>query len=183
MIVNILTLSESEHRRERLYPQLKRENITFQYHDGIVDKMMPFRGIAQSHKAIVRKAKQKNEPMVCVMEDDCTFTASGSWKYFLDNIPKTDFDIYLGGVSNGLLNEDNSVTDFRGLFLYIMHERFYDTFLGLDDRQNIDAGLTNKGKFFVCNPFAVIHADGFSYHQNKNKTYGHLWEGRKLFGH
>lgn len=181
MIVNILTLHESLHRRDALVPRLVEEGITYRFHYGEVDRMIPFRGISRSHKAIVQMAKYNNEPMSCIMEDDVLFTSPGSWRHFLDNIPN-DFDIYLGGVSNGLLQEDNSVADFRGLFLYIIHERFYDTFLSLNEANNIDAELDRKGKYIVCNPFAVIHADGYSYHNKQHRHYGHLWAGRKLFG-
>ncbi len=126
MIVNVLTLPDSEDRRKALIPALQEQNITFRFHNGEVDRMIPFRGIARSHKAIVAKVKMNNEPLCCVAEDDMVFTSPGSWKHYLDNMPQ-DFDIYLGGISNGLLQPDNSVVDFRGLFLYTVHERFIVT--------------------------------------------------------
>jgi hypothetical protein len=181
MIVNILTLQESEQRQKALIPRLEEQGIEYEWHYGIMDKMIPFAGIARSHKSIVRKARSRKDKFCCIAEDDVVFTALGSWQHFLNNMPE-EFDLYLGGISNGHIALNNTCKDFRGLFLYVIHERFYDTFLSLNELTNIDAELAGKGLYYVCNPFAVIHADGHSYHHGTRKTYGHLWKGRQLFG-
>lgn len=181
MIINILTLEGSEQRQKALIPRLEEQGVQYEWNYGIIDKMIPFAGISRSHKSIVRKARSRKDKMCCIAEDDIVFTAPGAWQHFLNNMPE-DFDLYLGGISNGHIALNNTCKDFRGLFLYIIHERFYDTFLEIQEKQNIDAELANKGKYIVCNPFAAIHADGYSHHHGAKKTYGHLWEGRKLYG-
>jgi hypothetical protein len=36
-----------------------------------------------------------------------------------------------GGISYGLIGEDQTVSDFSGTHLYMIHESFYDTFLSI----------------------------------------------------
>ena len=66
------------------------------------------------------------------MEDDVYFPAQDGFEYFLKNKPD-DFDIYLGGIYLGSdkVKEMNQRIRhrFSGLHCYIVHERFYDTFL------------------------------------------------------
>ena len=67
--------------------------------------------------------------------------------------------------------------------LYIVNERFYDTFLGLNEWNNLDRELAFKGRYVVCNPFVVTQHGGYS--DNKKyarESYDEYLQGRKLFG-
>lgn len=144
----------------------------------ILDK--PFTGIMAAHQAIVRDAKNRNLPMVCIGEDDLCFTASGAWKYFLSQMPD-DFDIYLASVYGGDLKSDNTCTWLAGLTLYVIHSRFYDKFLSIPEGRHIDRALKDLGKFVVCNPFCCIQHETYSENQKKvlnNKKY---LNGKKVF--
>jgi len=140
----------------------------------------PFMGISQAHKRVVRYARRLKQDMVCVAEDDFHLTAPGAWEYFLQNIP-TVFDIYLSGIYFGYINKENVVKQFCGLHLYIVHNRFYNTFLSIDENNNLDQALNGKGKFVVCDPFIAIQHDGYSDHKGKHATYGHLLKGRRIY--
>lgn len=70
--------------------------------------------------------------------------------------------MYLGGIYYGRIKDDNSVSDFAGTMLYKIHQKFYDTFLSINEEIDIDRALAGKGRFIVCNPFVAIQHEGFS---------------------
>lgn len=140
----------------------------------------PYKGISLAHKQIVQYALDQNLDEVLIMEDDVRFCGPGSFRYFLDNRP-SEFDLYLAGVYFGVLTSDNTVKQFSGLHCYIVHKRFYDTFLKIDPEQHLDFALTGKGLYKVCNPFAAIQYNGFSDNVKKEADYDNLLRGRKLF--
>lgn len=150
--------------------------------DGVYDSFRkPKENISLAHKQIVEYANVAEWEMVCIGEDDLKFFAPGAWQYFINNIP-SDFDLYLGSVYLGELSADNTVHSFAGLTLYIVHSRFYDTFLSSNPQEHLDRTLAGKGKYVVCNPFVVEQYDGWSSNTGKEEKYGKLMEGRKLFG-
>jgi hypothetical protein len=107
--------------------------------------------------------------------------APGAWQYFLDHKP-ADFDLYLGGVFHGNIKEDGSVDDFVGLTLYIVNERFYDTFLLLNEMNNIDRELAHKGRYIVCDKMVCSQWGGWSGNKLQFvEDYDHYLEGRTLF--
>lgn len=182
MKLYIISLKERSDRRELLIPQLIEQNIPYEFVDGIKGNVS-FRAVSQAHKKIIRLAKLRGDEMVFIAEDDVDFVHQG-WQHFIDNIPD-DFDIYFGGVSNGYASSDGYVHDFRGLWLYCVHSRFYDRFLSVGEMQHLDTGLSElkDTKYVLVDQFVAIHADGKSDNKGgKYRTYGHLWEGRKIFG-
>lgn len=147
---------------------------------AVIDPLIRFRGVAQAHKQIVRWAQKERLSMVCIAEDDFHITGKGCWDYFLKNIPK-DFDLYLSGVFNGFVNEQNILkSSFNGLHLYIINGRFYGTFLSLPETMNIDFALTGKGKFVVCDPFIATQHNGWSDNNQKHLILDHYLAGRKI---
>ena len=91
-----------------------------------------------------------------------------------------DYDLYLGGIYYGKISEDNTVSDFAGAMLYMIHEKFYETFLTVSEEKDIDRSLANKGKYIVCNSFVAIQHNGYS--DNKKKVnYDSYLKGRILF--
>lgn len=183
MLINVINLPEAEpklrlHRTEK---ELRDEGALFTIWNGLKSSDKAYLNIMHSHKQIVRHALNHNMKMVCIAEDDVRFCAPGAWKYFLANMPK-DFDLYLSGIYQGPIAEDNTTYNFSGLHLYVVHSRFFRTFLAAEEDKDMDRALAKQGKFVVCNPFAAVQYNGFSYHTNSNMNYDSYLAGRKLFG-
>ena len=165
-----------------LQKEMLDQGISWRVWPAIMNPTVSFVGVCQAHKQIVRWANQEGLKEVCIGEDDLHFFAPGAWDFFLQNKPE-DFDLYLGGVFYGHLDEENVVKDWCGMTLYIVNERFYDTFLGLNEWNNLDRELAFKGRYVVCNPFVVTQHGGYS--DNKKyarESYDEYLQGRKLFG-
>lgn len=161
--------------------ELHAQHITaYKVWDGIIDNERPCRGISLAHKQIVVNAKERGLKEVIICEDDIKFSAPGAYAFFLQNRP-ADFDIYLAGVTHGKLNENNIVKDFSGLTLYIVHERFYDVFLSINENEHLDRGLKNKGRYAVCNPFTVTQYNGYSDNEKRYCDYSFYLSESALF--
>jgi hypothetical protein len=135
--------------------------------------------INAAHKQIVRYAQLAEWEEVCIVEDDLIFTSPNSWRYFLDHKP-TDYDIYLSMIYLGEIDENNIVKDFTGLTLYVVHSRFYDTFLSVPDDDHLDRLLGGLGRYVVCNPFVAKQSDGFSSNTGKWENYEDLLKSRRF---
>lgn len=138
-------------------------------------------GISRAHKNVVLYAQGRQLPFICIAEDDFYFTAPGAWEYFLNNIPE-DFDLYLASIYQGLIEPDGTTKDFCGLTLYIIHEKFYQTFLDVDEGQHIDRALAGKGKYVVCEPFTALQRNGWSDNKQRRVNYDRMLKNRKIFG-
>lgn len=160
--------------------QLTQENLKGCLWSGISNEGNPKRGIAQAHKQIVKYAKDQRWPSITIAEDDFKFTDTGAYDYFLNRAPR-DFDLYLASIYHGIIKPDNSVDDFAGLTLYIISQRFYDTFLSIPEGNDIDRELAGKGKFIVCNPFVAIQHNGYSDNKRKHINYDDCLHDRELF--
>jgi hypothetical protein len=162
MTVNIIFDSRRPEKYDPLMETLKRQ--------GIVDyKIWPaliygtvIESINASHKMIVREAQERGLEMCCVWEDDCMIPASDGWSRFLEMLPPFPFDMYLAG-TYGL---DHPITckidKINGLQAYIIHSRFYDTFLSSPPDQHIDVSLDLKGVYYVEYPFIALQRKGWS---------------------
>lgn len=139
------------------------------------------KSINLAHKKIVEYAYENDLPYVIIAEDDFKSTHSDSWKFYLSNFPK-EFDLYLGGIFLGDLDENNMVKEFTGLTLYSVSKRYYPTFLSVPDSEHIDHSLSKEGGVFkVCNPFPFIQYDGVSSNTGKYESYGEMFKYRRLF--
>jgi hypothetical protein len=117
---------------------------------------------------------------VCIAEEDIKFFGNGAWQYYLDNKPD-DFDIYLGMFFLG--NPDgNVITDFTGLTLYTVSQKFYAKFLTTPDDDHLDRLLKGLGKFVCCPKFVCTQYNGVSGNTGKFEEYDRLLEGRPIFG-
>jgi hypothetical protein len=181
MQINIIHLSERTDRWELLKKELDSQGISdFKIWPGIVDSVIPARGISKAHKQIVRYAKELELPEVLIAEDDLKFTANEAFDFFLRN-KSPDFDIYLSSIYYGKIAKDNTVDDFSGLTFYIVKQKFYNKFLSIPEHDNLDRSLRKSGNFIVCNPFTVIQYNGFSDNLNKYCNYEGFLKGRKFF--
>ncbi len=138
------------------------------------------KAISRSHKQIVHFAKQNKLTEILIAEDDIHFTAPGAFEYFLANKPAS-FDLFLASIYWGKIEANNKVCDFSGLTLYMIHNKFYDTFLTLPEEENIDRVLKNKGDFKVCHPFTAIQHAGLSDNTQAYCDYSDYISKRKLY--
>jgi hypothetical protein len=119
-------------------------------------------------------AKKHQLPEVLIVEDDFLLTHRTSIERFMENKP-FEYDLYLGGISGGEVKEENGevLTQFSGLFFYMVHERFYDCFLEADESLHIDyyiglpqpkviQKLGRKPIIKCCYPMIAITTDGVS---------------------
>lgn len=182
MIINVIHNVNRKDRWELLQKEIEAHSLDVVYWPSIRDETRPFRGINLAHKQTIRFALEQKMKMICVAEDDFHLTAPGAWQYFLENIPQ-DFDVYLSGIYKGHISDkDGSVDSFCGLHLYIVHERFYEKFLSLDENNNIDTLLGPAGKCIVCQPFIAVQHNGWSDNKAGYYEYDHYLEGRRIFG-
>lgn len=169
------------HRYGTLMGELKGQGIDqYEIFPSVYDWRSVKRGINLAHKSVVEYGKLRGEVETCVMEDDIRFCGKGAFEYFLANKPK-EFDLYLGGIYVGDI-VDGKVKEFCGMHLYIIHERFYDTFLNLPLDEHIDGACRNRGEFHVCHPFAAVQWNGWSSQTGKAEDYDNLLQGRSFFG-
>ena len=181
MQLNIIHLEHRKDRLHKLHNQLFEQNITsYKIWNGVLDEDNPKQGIAKAHKQIIQWAHDQSLPSVIIAEDDIKFTSPGAFAYFISNEPK-EYDLYLGGISYGKINNDNSVKDFAGLTLYKINQTFYKTFLSLPEEMDIDRTLANRGRYIVCDPFIVIQHNGFSDNKKEYQNYDSYLQDRKLF--
>lgn len=174
--INIIVGNRSE-RLPRLHQELETQQITnYQFWDGIHLPSIK-ESINLAHKQIIQWAKIAEFPDVVVAEDDIKFSRPGAWQYFLSQRPK-DYDIFLGGIFTGDIDQNNEVKYFTGLTLYSVHSRFYDTFLTTPDGEHLDRVLEGLGKFVVCSPFVCTQHDGISSNSGQFEKYGEMQSSR-----
>lgn len=182
MILHIIHLPERQDRLVLLKAELEQQNIqNFRIWEGVRNIENPKKGISIAHKKIVQFARETQLPAVLIGEDDLKFTATGAFDFFLRNIPQ-NYDIYLAGIIYGKLKPDNSVDDFSGTMLYVLHQRFYDIFLSIPEDQHLDRALALKGKYIVCNPMAAIQHNGYSDNSKRYYNYEPYVRNRRLYG-
>lgn len=167
-------------RLNPLLEELQRQSVSnYEIWDSIYLKSVKA-SINAAHKQIVEFAQVAGWNEVLIAEDDFIGTHENSFKFFLSQKPK-DYDLYLSMIYMGDIDENNRVKDFSGMTLYMVHSRFYDTFLNVDPEEHIDRALSGKGEFVVCNPFAFVQRNGFSSNTGKSEVYDTLLAGRKLY--
>lgn len=163
-----------------LLEELKRQKIDdYELWNGIYLPSIKA-GINAAHKQIVEYAKLAGWEMVCIAEDDVVGTHENSWDYFLSQIPKS-FDLFLSMVYLGQPDGNNRVKEFTGLTLYIVHSRFYETFLNTNPNEHLDRSLDGLGEYIVCSPFTFIQRNGVSANTGKHEEYDSLLANRKLY--
>lgn len=180
MKLNIIVGNRSE-RLPLLHQELQRQQIPeHEFWDGIYLPSVKA-SINAAHRQIVEFALLAGWEQVLIAEDDFVGTHENSFKFFLSNRPK-DYDLYLSQVYLGQLDEENVTRDFTGMTLYMVHSRFYETFLSVDPDEHIDRALAGLGRYVVCNPFAFIQRNGWSSNTGKMEVYDPLLRDRKLYG-
>ncbi len=183
IVPNIISNPKIISRVNQLTKEMERQGVKeYKLWPSIQIANKPRRtGISRAHKQIVEWALNEGLEDVCIMEDDVWFPASDGWQYFLDNKPKTPYDLYLGGIYRGEIKE-GKVHRYTGQICYFIHEKFYTTFLGVDEMLDIDGAMSGLGDFHVCYPFAAICYPGYSENTSGMMDYTHLLTGRDIRG-
>jgi hypothetical protein len=181
MTINVIHNPRREDRKRTLDEVVAEHGVKLKYWPAVIHPHKVYVGIARAHKNIVINAMIKKLPMVCIAEDDFYFPAAGAWEHFLNTIPD-DFDLYLGSIYQGLIDPDGTTQDFCGLTLYIIHERFYQTFLDVSEDGHIDCNLRGKGKYVVSNPFIALQHNGWSDNKMRQTNYARNLRNRKIYG-
>ena len=137
------------------------------------------KGINLAHKHIVRWAKENNEDAVLIFEDDIKFTDKYAFDYYMSRIPES-YDIYLGGYFLGY-EQNGRLKEFTALHCYMVHSRFYDTFLSTKDEIHLDQALSGLGEYIACDPIVAIQHNGWSSNTRQHCNFDKLFENRILF--
>ncbi len=178
--VHIIHDEDRNERYGRLMGDLKIQGITdFRVWPAVRDRVR-CKGISLAHKSIIRWAQENHLPECIVFEDDIRFGAPDGFTYYLRNMPK-DFDIYSGGCYIPYFDGDR-FTGWVGQHLYTVREKFYETFLSVDEHIDIDRALQGKGDYHLCYPYAAIQYNGYSGNSNRVCNYDNLLIGKEIFG-
>lgn len=176
---------ESAKRQISFQKEMQEQGIEYQVWDAILDEVNPFVGCSQSHKMIVRDAKERGAKMVAIAEDDITFFAPGAYDYFINNTPGI-FDLYLGTTYSAVQYPDGKIKDFfDSLILYMVHERFYDKFLSMPEVSHLDRELsriTNDNVYRICQPIVCAQVDGYSFNARYVRNIKHRLNEQLKFG-
>lgn len=183
---NRLHIIYDDRRFERL-DLLKGEMLN----QGIVDyELIPciprpkvVESINESHRAIVQMAKDKGLTRVIIGEDDLQFSCVGAWEWFLFNEPPL-YDIYAGGNYMAFERPKNKgafrVSDIVGFHLYMVHSRYYDTFLSTNPTQHIDTAQKSP-LMYVCYPFPALQREGYSANNGAKVNYNTILQPEDIY--
>lgn len=158
MLLNIIYNEVRFERYDPLIEELKKQNITDYKIWDCIRLNNVVESINASHKMIVKDAKERGLKEVCIGEDDLMFTSPNSWKYFLEKKPD-NYDLYLA-CTYIIPISNNQICGFH---LYCVHEKFYEKFLSIPDKEHIDTAANNiEGNYVFCYPFPALQRAGFS---------------------
>lgn len=175
--LNIIYDSRRIEKYHPLMDELERQGIdNFQIWPCIIIPSI-VDSIAESHKMIVRDAKERGLREVFIAEDDLYFPSINGWRYFLENKPK-DFDIYFGGNYLPFDTELKTGTDVVGMHLYCISSSFYDEFLNLPPNNHIDQSLKDLSVYHFCYPVAALQRPGFSINNGRSVDYNENFWGK-----
>ncbi len=178
--LNIIYDNRQSDDYQRLLDEFVEQEIEdYHFWNAIVHKNSVIESINSSHKMIVQWAKDKGKRYVIIGEQDLHFTDKGAWQYFLDSMPD-EFDIYLGATYIPPIS-NNQICGFH---LYIVAEKFYDTFLNAPPNQHIDTCFNDiKGDYKFCYPFPALQRSGWSFNNKEIVNYNSvlkpedIWKG------
>lgn len=145
--VHVIHRSKRIDRYKNVVEQFEKQNAKFILCSGVepIIGMPVYTAISKAHKKIVQRAKDWGMERVVIAEDDINFLGEGCLRYFLDNVPD-EFDIYTGSAFQ-IQYEGEKVIGFEGLTLYMVNEKFYETFLSLPEDEQLDVVLSGKGNY------------------------------------
>lgn len=183
LTVNIIHSKERVDRYSLLKNEINRQGIvSYRIWDAIKTENNNNKNISKAHKQIVEYAMLNGLDEVIIAEDDFYFPHKDGFKYFLFQKP-IRYDIYLSGAYTGIknINQNNRIIGrFSGLHFYMVHKRFYQTFLSLPYTSSIDnelSLLSIKGlaRISICYPMVAIQ------HETKSDNTGNIYKHKDFF--
>jgi hypothetical protein len=190
-ILNIIHISTRLDREQSYMEEMCLQSIAYKVWPGVTTHQAytNHRNINSAHKAIVKDAQEKKLPYVIIAEDDCKFSCTGAWKYYLSQTPK-EFDLYCGVVYDGEIDPlTNRIISTKGMSgtntLYTISEKFYEFFLSTDNSKHLDRELGRFGninQYYVCNPMVVTQIGGLSDNWHRDMYYDEYLRDIKLYG-
>lgn len=182
--LHIIHNNDDLKRLHQLKIELENQGIDNYYlWNAVYDERGTKQGINRAHKQIVQWAKENDLSFVTIAEDDLYFFDKGAYQYYLNNEPE-EYDLYLGGLFLGQVDENNETKQFTGLSLYKVNNRYFDTFLSAEENEHLDIALGYiGGTFKVCNPFVVKQHNGYSFNEKRYMNYDAIFTHRKVFKH
>lgn len=183
---NLVVNKVATERYNNLLIELKEQGINdFVLHPGIYNPDNPKKAIHEGHRDIVQLAKDNNWENVIIAEDDIKFTNPNSWQYFLSQIPEV-YDLFFGLLYQGEIKDNRVVNGFNGcMTLYVVHNRFYDTFLSQPVDTHVDVQLGNvcfQHEFKIIPQYCVIQRGGYSLNRREIQFYDVYLENKTLYG-
>lgn len=179
MTANIIHKDDRPERIEPLMKQLSEQGINhFRLWDGIHARTV-VEGVNLAHKQIIQNAKDYGLEKVLVFEDDIEFFGKGAFDYYLKHEPD-EYDIYLGGIYLGKIVNGVAMY-FTAMHCYMVHSRFYNTFLSVPNDMHIDHALAGLGLYVVCDPFICRQSNGHSSNTGKYENYDILFNNRNIY--
>jgi hypothetical protein len=178
--LNVILDSRRQEKYQPLIDELNRQQITnFELWPCIMYPNV-VQSINASHKMIVQRAKDEGLKECCIGEDDLMFPSENGWNWFLENKPGR-YDIYAGcnylastpPEKPGLIRVDCIV----GFHLYMVHEKYYDTFLSTKDDDHIDTAQKGK-EMYVVWPFPALQRPGYSINNSTIVNYNSIFSDR-----
>lgn len=176
--INVIFDDRHNNDYGRLLGEFIQQGIAkYKFWDCVVDKDSVVASINRSHKNIVARAKGQGHKKCVIAEQDLEFTCPTAWQYFLKNEPK-EYDLYLWG-SYILPLTNHRVCGFQ---LYIISEKFYDTFLSIPENVHIDTYMDElKGDYKFCYPFPALQRVGFSANNRAVVDYNKILEPKDIY--
>lgn len=165
MIINVINLSHRNDRRISLVEHLTEMGCLYRFWEGFKDRdKLPYTNISNSHKQIVKDAKARKLPFVIIAEDDLRFSCDRSLSYFFSQIP-SEYDLFFGCIFTGVIQDGRITSGFSGLQFYIIHEKFYNTFLSAPPTKHLDMWLgerCHEHQYYCVDPFVCYGESGYS---------------------
>lgn len=149
---------------------------------GFIEKD-PMIGIAKAHLNCIAHAKEKDWPVVLIMEDDVMLRPK--CKEYLDEALKhlpDNWELLLGGVyEENKLQQYNeywdSIGEFCGLHFYIVNKSAYEKILEYNYNLHIDRWMNYNGKrlnAYLTKKYVATQRDGYSDNVKANTSYNEL---------
>lgn len=183
-ILNVINLDKREDRLLSVAKQAKWQNIPLRIWNGIDAEPTTAQGINKAHKQIVQFAKDNNQHRVIIAEDDIIFTADNAYAYFLSQMPSS-YDLFFAMSYSAEIKENKILNGFSGMTMYVVHEKFYDFFLGIPDHVHIDRFLGQfafEREYLLCEPYVALQSGGYSENLRREMHYEAYTDTMKFYG-
>ena len=127
-----INLDRSVDRRQQMEEMFSTYGLKAERFPAIQNDYFPELGCAQSHLAVLKRAREQGYPHVLIMEDDFeTLLSPKEFHQKIQQIPENGYDVfhlvlgkYRGEVIHG--SPFTKILESQNAGGYIVHERFYD---------------------------------------------------------